>query len=281
MSTVAPISHLAPLVAASRMPESTRKRRLAAMQADAGVEHINREQIFTKLVRPVPVFTLPVSFFPEPAVPQVPVLTQPTAPDPVWPTNLANSAFTPLRPVSIPALPAGLGPIMPNLDPWTVDKQPDVSKIRRYSITMCTKTCNGAQGGKYQPGRPSVLQIVLRHGEIKTSVSLPVKVALAQPVKESTFSANIAEFALHPNHNICDPDLDLSTAEQVLKTRAPLIPRRTLLRLPSDPQLFIVLHLPGRCGGPRGADSQRQPSARVCGRTPNNGLRDNTRTRQT
>lgn len=122
--------------------------------------------------------------------------------------------------------------------PWPRSHRNNQSSFERYLFHFPDTASHGAQGGLYQPGKPSQLYIELVHSgdpstnqaPIRHSICLPVKVALKPTVKESATVRRFDELALHPTHLVC-PSIDLATEESRYGTGAEVCePQYLLLR---------------------------------------------------
>ena len=156
---------------------------------------------------------LPPSYYPNPP-PHCPVL-------PIYPSPFHQ----PLPTLSPPTTPF-THPLPP---PWPTSPRLSQPPLR-YLVHFPDDSSHGAQGGLYQPGKPSLLCITLVQGGVgegggggegggrgvgrgvEEEVRLPVKVALKPTVKESATVRRFDELALHPRALWCD-STDLGAEE--------------------------------------------------------------------
>ena len=160
-----------------------------------------------------------------------------------YPASSPALAFPVLPQVAQMSSAATHQPLLPSSSPtasppWPTAPRAASAVCHRYLLHFPDDASHGAQGGLYQPGKPSQLCITLRldgqHGqeEEEAEVRLPVKVALKPTVKESATVRRFDELSLHPAAFHCRT-ADLQREEAAWRTAAS-VPEPPFLLLRQD-----------------------------------------------
>ena len=171
----------------------------------------------------------------------------------------ATAAFAPFTPTAFypvhsPMMGGGYGsmpgssppssPFPASLPPWPTEARAAARDGLRFLVHFPDDSSHGAQGGLYQPGKPSLLCIHLVDPDGREEeVRLPVKIALKPTVKESATVRRFDELCLHPRAFYCD-STDLGMEEARWQTAAS-VPDPAFLLLRQDWKGAVaVVHVP-------------------------------------
>jgi len=158
--------------------------------------------------------------------------------------------------MSIPAqIPSQSQQPISKASSWPTETRNKSTIVNRYLIHFPDSASHGAQGGLYQPGKPSQLFISLIHNNENQNntnnnddtnndttannnhnptihtIKIPVKIALKPTVKESATVRRFDEIALHPLYYYC-PTNDLRLEELRYSTNSDL----------TDPEYLLLRH---------------------------------------